>query len=140
MPVILIRHGRVDKSGGTPLPLSSQGTAIAGGLAGALSGTNVTKVMSPSDPHCMETLEPFANTINVGITNYSSAAEVANELRQGDYTASDLLVLFRMGNRSSIFNALGVGGHAPGSSDDAYGNIWFVNTENSTVTTEPTGF
>ncbi len=140
MPVILIRRGRVDKSGGAPLPLSSQGSAFAGGLAGALGASNVSKIMSPADPHCMATLEPFSSTINVDITNYSSASEVSNELRQGDYTSNDLLVLFRLGNRNQIFNALGVGGHSPGSSDDAYGNIWFVNTENGTVTTEPTGF
>lgn len=138
MSVILIRHGRVEKTQG--LPLSADGSSFASGLSGAFSAQNIRKIMSTSDAHCQATLEPLSRSLGIGIDTYSSADEVAAAIRQGDWAMNDIIVLFRMGNAARIFAAAGIPGQSPGSSDEAYGNIWVVNPESRTVSTSPTGF
>ncbi|HHH11042.1 MAG TPA: hypothetical protein ENK23_03095 [Sorangium sp.] len=138
MAVILIRHGRVEKTQG--LPLSPDGQSFAGGLSGAFSARHIRKLMSTADGHCLATLRPLSDALGINIDTFSSVTEVSSAIRQGDWSINDIVILFRMANADAIFRAVGLVGQGPSSSDEAYGNMWFVDVESRKVKLVATGY
>jgi hypothetical protein len=133
MPIILIRHGRVHHS--DDLPLTDAGKQFSSWLVTSLGARNIRTILSSSDKHCLDTIAPLAARVGTTVRSYDDLREVREVVRQGDWTASDLVIVYRM-MYVGIFDELGI--TRPGSSE-AYGTIWIYRPEDGTSETIATG-
>ena len=81
--LLLVRHAKAGERQGWDgpdrlRPLSRKGAAQATQLAGALAGRNVTRVVSSPFLRCVQTVEPLAAKLGLGVEESDGLAEGAS--------------------------------------------------------------